>query len=132
MRTFWITCLFFNITCFKDEHTLRMYLMCFQVFFFCAHRKNPLKFSFNSCLIFLDISLYYLCMSNVHTLIHICIWFYNLFIKPIKSSTHIKTLLKCQHSNFFLYTNSSFGSQLCFFNFQVKFSIEKMWLTYNG
>jgi hypothetical protein len=26
---------------------------------------------------------------------------------------------------FFLYTNSLFGSQSCFFNFQVKFSIEK-------
>jgi len=73
-------------------------------FCFCAYRKNPLKFSFNSCLIFLDISLYYLCMSNVRTLIYICIWFYNLFIKPIKSSTYIKTLLKCQHANvFFIY-----------------------------
>jgi hypothetical protein len=120
MRTFWTTCLFFNITCFIDEHTL--YLMYFQVFLFCfcAYRKNPLKFSFNSCLIFLDISLYYLCMSNVCTLIYICIWFYNLFIKPVKSSTYIKTLLKCQHANVFFIYKFLIWFSIMFFKFPSK------------
>jgi hypothetical protein len=70
--------------------------MCFQIFliFYCiyAFRLNPLTLHLTH--IYVLCHSFVLFMHEFHTHTHICIGFYNLFIKLNKGLTHIKRPFK--------------------------------------
>jgi len=113
---------------FITKCALRMCSTCFQDFYFFTSRSNPSRFASCSCLIFLVIPLYYLCMGLLlhkrimFTLIHrFALGFITYLKKPIKVLTHIK-----RHSKYF--QNIPFIFVIIFVKINVFFVIHSCYL----